>query len=395
MTSLLSQNFEQNETEHIRMLRDMLRRFVAAEMPREAAKRWDKENHFPREVFAKLAELGVMGLTVPEEFGGAGRDIVATMATIEELSKRSMAVAIPYVMAVCYAGMNLVECGSPSQKSDLLPRVAAGNLVYAYGWTEPDVGSDLASVRTTADRDGDEILVNGSKRFCSGANIADDIFTLVKSDRQAPRYQNMSILLIPRDTPGVIIEPIDGLGLKGAMTTDVTFSDVRVSADCILGGPEGWNRGWGMITGSGLDVEKLEVAALALGIASAALDDAWTYAEERVQFGKPVSTYQALRHDLATAATQLHASRLMLYNAADLANRHIRCGIETSMTKVYVTEVARDVTLRCQAILGAYGYVKDFCMERYVRDVLAMPIIGGSSMIQRNNIANWAGLSRG
>jgi len=395
VTSLLSQNFEQNESEHVRMLREMLRRFVATEMPRQAAKRWDKENHFPRDVFAKLAELGVMGLTVPEEYGGSGRDIVATMATIEELSKRSMAIAIPYVMATCYAGMNLVECGSPSQKNALLPRVAAGDLLFAYGWTEPDVGSDLASVKTTADRDGDHIIVNGSKRFCSGANIADHIFTLVRSDRQAVRYQNLSILLIPRDTPGVIVEPIDGLGLKGAMTTDVTFADVRVSADAVLGGPQGWNAGWGMITGSGLDVEKLEVAALALGVATAALEDAWTYSEERFQFGKAISTYQAVRHELASAATQLHASRLMLYNAADFANRHIRCGIETSMTKLFVTEAARKVTLCCQAILGAYGYVRDFDMERYVRDVLAMPIIGGSSMIQRNNIVNWAGLSRG
>ncbi|CAM2163382.1 acyl-CoA dehydrogenase family protein [Burkholderia orbicola] len=395
MTSLLRWNFEQNEPEHVRHLRDMLRRFVAAEMPREAAKQWDKENHFPRDIFAKLGELGVMGLTVPEEYGGAGRDIVATMATIEELSKRSMAIAIPYVMATCYAGMNLVECGDASQKETLLPRVAAGDLIFAYGWTEPDVGSDLASVKTTAERDGDEIIVNGCKRFCSGADIADHIFTLVRSDRQAARYQNLSILLIPRNTPGVIVEPIDGMGLKGAATTDVTFADVRVSADAILGGPQGWNAGWGMITGSGLDVEKLEVAALALGIATAALEDAWTYSEERIQFGKAISNYQALRHELASAATQLHASRLMLYGAADFANRHIRCGIETSMTKLFVTETARDVTLRCQAILGAYGYVRDFDMERYVRDVLAMPIIGGSSMIQRNNIVNWAGLSRG
>ena len=378
--------------EHVRMLRDTLRRFVDEHMPRQAAQKWDKENHFPRDVFAKLADLGVMALTIPEEYGGAGRDIVAAMVVIEELSKRSLAVSVPYIMASCYAGMNVVECGSESQKRTLLPKVAAGKMIFAYGWTEPDVGSDVASVRTTAVRDGDELIVKGSKRFCSGARICDYIYTVVRTDPEAPRYQNLSIVLIPPTAAGITIEPIDSLGMKGAATTDVTFENVRVPIENVLGGPSGLNQGWRMITGSGLDVEKLEVAAISLGIATAAFEDAWTYSQQRMQFGKAISAYQAIRHKLADMQTQLHAARLMMYHAAWLANNGRRCGVETSMTKLFVTEVAKGIALECQTIFGAYGYVKEVDAERYVREALLMPIIGGSSSIQRNNIVNWSGL---
>lgn len=385
-------NFE--EPEHINMLRETIRRFVEKRMPREDAANWDKQNHFPREVFDELGELGVMGLTVPEEYGGAGRDIVATMMVIEELSKRSLAVAIPYIMSACYAGMNLVECGSERQKSELLPLVAQGKLIFAYGWTEPDVGADLASVQTVITREGNELVINGEKRFCSGANICDYIYVLGRSGPKDDRYRNMSLVMVPANSPGVEITPIDGLGLKGAPTTDVRLTDVRVPIDNLMGEESGWNRGWEMVSGAGLDVEKLEVAAMAVGIAGAATDDSWDYVQERKQFGKPVSSYQSIRHKLADMRTQCHAARLMLYHAAWMANSHIRCGTETSMTKLFSTEAAKAVVLSAQDIFGAYGYVKGFDIERYVRDVLALPIIGGSSAIQRNNVVNWLGLPR-
>ncbi|MCW0200092.1 acyl-CoA dehydrogenase family protein [Sphingopyxis sp.] len=382
------------EQDHIDMLRDTIRRFVEKRMPREDAARWDKDNHFPREIFDELGELGVMGLTVPEDYGGAGRDIVATMMVIEELSKRSLAVAIPYIMSACYAGMNLVECASERQKRELLPRVAAGKLIFAYGWTEPDVGADLASVQTVIARDGDELVINGEKRFCSGANICDYIYVLGRSGPKEDRYRNLSLVMVPADAPGVEITPIEGLGLKGAPTTDVRLIDVRVPVGNLMGEEKGWNTGWSMVSGAGLDVEKLEVAAMAAGIATAATDDAWAYVQERKQFGKPIATYQSIRHKLADMRTQGHAARLMLYDAASMANRHVRCGTETSMAKLFATEAARSIVLSAQDIFGAYGYVKGFDIERYVRDVLALPIIGGSSAVQRNNVVNWLGLPR-
>ena len=383
-----------SEPEHIRMLRDSVRRFVAERMSRQAAALWDRENAFPRDVFEQLAELGVFGMTFSEKYGGTGRDIMATMTVIEELSKRSLAVAVPYIMATCYAGMNLYECGSEEQKHRLLPRVAAGQLLFAYGWSEPDIGADVASVRTHAVRHGDELVVNGAKRFCSGAAICDFIFTIVRTGPVEDRHKNLSILLIPRESPGISITPIEGIGMKGAATTDVSFTEVRVPIDSVLGGVGGLNNGWSMIAGSGLDVEKLEVAAMSLGIASAALEDSWSYAEQRHQFGKAIGNFQSIRHKLADMRTQLHAARLMLHHAAWLADHEIRAGVETSMTKLFVSETAKSIALEAQTILGAYGYVEHFDVERYVRDALLMPIIGGSSAIQRNNIVNWSGLAK-
>ena len=384
------------EAEHITMLRNTVRRFVENEMPRELAQRWDRENEYPRGVFEKLSALGVNALTVPEEYGGAGRDITATMVVIEELARRSMAVAVPFIMCSCYGGMNIEEVGSSEQKAELLPKLAEGKLLFAYGISEPDVGADVAGVRTTAERKGNggTVTINGAKRFCSGANIADYIYTVVKSDREGERYKNLSIVLIPPDAPGVTIELQNAMGMKGASTCDVTFQDVEIPVENIVGGEDGWNDGWRRIVGPGLDVEKIEVAALALGNAAAAVDDAWQYAQERKQFGKSIAAFQSVRHMLVDAKTKLHACRLMTYHAAWLLDEKKPAAVETSMAKLYVSDTAKEVVLSCQQVMGAYGYIKEFDMERYVREALLMPIIGGSSAIQKNNIANRLRLAR-
>jgi alkylation response protein AidB-like acyl-CoA dehydrogenase len=385
-------NFDEGET--IGALRESLERFVAREMPRSAAAEWDKNNHFPRDVHKKLADLGVMGLTIPEDYGGVGRDIVATMVTIEELSRRSLAVSVPYIMAACYAGMNIEECGTDAQKAELLPKIVAGDMLFAYGLTEPDAGADLASVKTRAERDGEMIRINGAKRFCSGADIADYIYCLVRTGPAEERHRNLSFVLVPPDAKGVTITRIEAMGMKGAATTDVSFDDVEVPIANLVGGEAGWNNGWRMLVGPGLDVEKLEVAAIGIGIARAALDDAWAYATERRQFGRLIGEFQSIQHKLAEMKTQVHAARLTLYQAAWLANERRPCSLETSMAKLFCTEVSKSVALECQTILGAYGYVKDFDAERYVRDALLMPIIGGSSAVQRNNIFKLAGGAR-
>ena len=179
------------------------------------------------------------------------------------------------------------------------------------------------------------------------------------------------------------------MGQKGVGgTCDVTFDQVRVPIENIVGGKEGWNNGWSKIVSTGLDVEKIEVAAMALGIARAAVEDAWQYSQERIQFGRPICHNQSVRHMLSEAKTKLEACRLMTYQGAWLADQNIEGTVQMSMAKLFVTETALEIVLDCQKILGAYGYVKDFDMERYVRDMLAMPILGGSSAIQKNNIAN-------
>jgi alkylation response protein AidB-like acyl-CoA dehydrogenase len=385
------------EPEHITQLRDTLRRFAAAEMPRELLRQWDRRNAFDPAVFAKLAALGVCGLTIDEEHGGAGRDLVAAIAVIEELSRGGAAIAGPYIHCAFYGGLNIAANGSPEQKRALLPRLARGEILFAYGLSEPDVGGDLASVTTSARRtpDGRKVVVNGTKRWCTAARIADYIYCLVRSDAEASRYRNLSFLLVPTKLAGITITTIDHLGLRYAETTDVIFEDVEVPFENVVGGDAGWNQGWRMLAGPALDVEKLEITAVTLGIATAAVEDAWHYAEERQQFGKPISGHQAVRHALVDARTKLQACRHMLYHAAWLAQQERPCSVETSMAKLFVGEIAVEIVLACQRVMGAYGCAAGHDMERYVRDVVCMPIVGGSSNMQRNNIANRLHLAGG
>lgn len=278
--------------------------------------------------------------------------------------------------------------------NELLPKLAKGEILFAYGLTEPDVGADLASVKTRVERRGDKLIVNGSKRFCTGAKYADYIYTLARSDAEAPRYQNLSLIVIPRNSAGLDISEISTIGQRGVGTTDVHFTDVEVPAANIVGGDSGWNKGWAMLAGPTLDVEKLEVSAMALGVGEGAIEDAWQYAQERVQFGKPIAAQQAIRHSLAQCRTQLLAARLMLYNAADMANRKESCTVASSMAKLFVCQEVQEVVLACQRIVGAYGCVVGSDMDRYVREALVFPIAGGSTEIQLNNIANRLGLPK-
>mgnify|MGYP000846822805 FL=1 len=377
-----------DEAEHVTQLRESVRRFVAAEMPREQARAWDRENHWPAEVHARLAALGVFGLTVPEAYGGSGPDISATMAVIEELAKRSTAIACSYIMGVCYAGMNLVESGSAAQRAELLPRLARGELLFAYGLSEPNVGGDLAAVETQARIEGDSVVVNGAKRWCTGAHIADYIFCLVRSGAREEKYRNLSIVLVPPGAPGVTIAPLGHLGIRGVETKDVTFDEVRVPLANILGGPEKWGAGWSQLAGRALEVEKLELSACALGIATAAVEDATAYAQQRVQFGRKISAHQAIRHAIAEMRTRVQAMRHMLYHAAWLADRGRPCSVETSMAKLFCCEGAAEVAQAAMRVAGAYGLSDQFDFERYTRDAISLPIVGGSSNMQKNNIAN-------
>jgi alkylation response protein AidB-like acyl-CoA dehydrogenase len=332
--------------------------------------------------------MGVMGLTIPTEYGGQGVDIPATMVVIEELARRSAAVACPYIMAACYAGMNVVESGSEVQKRAMLPKIAKGEMLFAYGLSEPNVGGDLAMVETTARREGNRILLSGTKRWCTGAQIADYVFCLARTGPKEERHKNLTIFLVPPKSRGVTITPLDHLGIRGVETNDAIFDDVELGEDAILGGPDKWNQGWRQLAGRALEVEKLELSAVALGLAEAACADAFEYAETRIQFGKPIGAHQAIRHAIADAKTKTLAMRLMLYHAAGLVQDRKPSALESSMTKLFCCEGASEVTLTCQRIMGAYGLSDLMDMERYVRDAISLPIVGGSSNMQKNNIAN-------
>jgi alkylation response protein AidB-like acyl-CoA dehydrogenase len=216
----------------------------------------------------------------------------------------------------------------------------------------------------------------------------------VRTGPPEDRRQNLSFVLVPVTAEGVEISLIETMGDRGTPICDVTFTDVEITMADVVGGEAGWNAGWGLLAGPALEVEKLGMPAMGLGIASAAVDLAWRYSQERHQFGQPICTFQAVRHVLADVQTKLLACRLMIEHAAALVEAGAPSAVETSMTKLYVGETVREIVLACQEVLGAYGYAKGMPMERYVRDVLIMPIAGGSSAIQRNNIPTLMGLPR-
>ncbi len=383
-----------DEPEHIGLLRETIRRFVEAEMPAEKRQLWDREHRFPRELFAKLAGLGVCGLTIDEAYGGAGVDLVAAVAVIEELCRGGTAAAGPFVHCAFYGGMNISENGSEQQKRALLPKLARGELLFAYGLTEPDVGGDLASVRTTArvSGDGERLVLNGAKRWCTGAEFADFIYCLVRTGPEDARYQNLSLVLVDPKGPGVTISPIEHMNLRYTLSSDVRFDDAPVPIANVVGGPGAIGRGWKMLVGRALDVEKLEISAITFGIAQAAVEEAWAYAQQRVQFGKPIAAHQAVRHKLVEVRTQLEACRHMLYHAAWLAQQGRPCSVETSMAKLFVADTGVQIALACQRVMGAYGLSEGHDMERNVRDLLGMPIVGGSSDMQKNNLGRRWGL---
>lgn len=382
------------EPEHIGMLRDSIRKMLDRHATRAQMAKWDDEDKVPRSLMDPIRELGICGMTIPEEYGGTGRDVLATMVAVEELSRRSMVIGTLYLMNACYGSMNILASGSEEQKRTMLPKFANGEILFAYGLSEPDVGSDLASVKTRAERVGDKVIINGSKRWCSGAETADYIYALVRSGEPDARYRNLSLVLIPPTAKGVTLTHIPAMGARGLNTNDVSLDNVEISIDDVVGGEAGWNNGWTRLAGPALEVEKLEVAAMALGIAAQAVDDAWEYSQQRRQFGSRICSIQSIRHMLADAQTKLAAARLMLYRGCWLADNNLPCSVETSMAKMYVCELGLDIVLTCQKVMGAYGYAKGFDMERYVRDMLLMPIIGGSTAIQKNNIANRMGLPK-
>lgn len=375
------------EPDYIVELRRQLRRFVEQKAPRDKRQLWDRTHQWPRDLFRELAEMGLCALTVPEEYGGAGRKILAAVAVIEELSRAGTFLCGPYIQCAFYGGLNISENGSPRQKADLLPKLARGELMFAYGLSEPDVGGDLKSVKTRARIEGDSVVVNGAKRWCTGADWADYIYCLVNSDPNAPRHEALSFILIPPKSTGVSTSPIEHANLRYTASCDVHFDDVRLPLDAIVGGREKWGKGWKMLAGRALDVEKLEISAMTFGVAQAAVEEAWDYAQNRVQFGKPICAHQAIRHKLVNARTRLEACRLMLYHAARLADADEACAIESSMAKLFIADTGVEIGLACQQIMGAYAMSDDYDMGRNVRDLLGMPIVGGSSDMQKNNLA--------
>ncbi len=369
-------------SEEQRILRQTVREFAEAEM-RPHVMEWDEAQHFPMDLLPKLADLGLMGIQFDEQYGGSGMSAVDYCICIEELSRVCPAIALSVAAhnGLCTAHINMF--GSDAQKQTYLPRLVKGEVLGAWGLTEASAGSDAAGMRTTATRQGECWVLNGSKNFITHGAIGGVMVVMAITDR-TKGHRGISAFVVEHGTPGMSAGKKETkLGMRASDTSEVVFQDCRVPASQMLG-----EAGQGFInTLQVLDAGRIGIAALAVGLAQGAYEAARSYAFERRQFGQPIAAFQAIQWKLADAATRIEASRLLTYRAAFMKDRGQRMTRESAMAKLYASETAVKVADDCVQIHGGYGFVKDYPAEKYFRDVKLLTIGEGTSEIQRLVIA--------
>lgn len=359
-----------------------LREFFEAEAPVSLVAEWDRDERFPAEVYAKMAELGLCGLTFGEEYGGSGADEISIAIAAEEIARAAGTVSYTWTPTVSFCARGIARYGTEEQKRAYLPEVAAGRMRLAQGLSEPNAGSDLAGLSTRAVRDGSDFIVRGQKIFTTGADTADFILAFVRTDPDAVPRRGISTLLIPRREAGVTIRPLAKLAGQGTHTCEVFLDDVRVPEENLVGE---LNRGLDIMFGL-LDGERIHVGAQGCGLGQGALDMALAHAREREQFGRPIIEFQAIGHMLADMVTELEAARLITWRAAWKLEHGIPCSLDASMAKVLGSEAGTRCATRGMQILGGYSYMIEYGMERFFREAKFMEIGGGTNQIQRNII---------
>jgi alkylation response protein AidB-like acyl-CoA dehydrogenase len=367
-------------TEEQNLIRDMVREFAENEVA-PSAKIRDEEERFDRALmFDKLAELGLTGIVFPEEYGGAGADYISYAIAVEELSRvcASTGVTLSAHLSLCANPIYLF--GNEEQKQQYLVPLAKGETLGAFGLTEPAAGSDAGGTKTTAIRDGDDWILNGTKIFITNAGDAETYVVLARTDKEAKKHHGITAFIVEKGTPGFSFgKKEQKLGIRSSPTMELIFEKCRVPASNQLG-EEGEGFKVAMKT---LDGGRIGIASQALGIAQGALEAAVNYAKERKQFDTPISRFQGVQFQLADMATQIEASRLLVYSAAYKASNGASYSQASAMAKLMASETAMKVTTQAVQILGGYGYTRDFPVERMMRDAKITEIYEGTSEVQR------------
>ena len=359
------------------MIRDMAREFCDEEVIPNAEE-WDKSGTYPLDAISKAHELGLLNVTIPEKYGGAGMSTVDEMIICEELSRGDPGFGTASYHTML-ASLPILTGGTEEQKSEYLGRVASGKLA-AYCVTEPDAGSDVQSLKTEAVRDGDEYVINGSKAWISGAGYADWFFVLAYTDKEAG-YGGLSGFIVDAETPGIELgKKEENMGQRCSDTRGVNFTDVRVPASNLVGGVE--NGGW-MNAMRAFDHSRPAVAAAAVGNARGAMEEAWTYAKERKTFGKPISKHQSISFILADMATKIEAARLLTLSAANALDSGEKATLKSAHAKRFAADICMEVTTDAVQVLGGYGYSEEYPVARRMRGAKIYQIFEGTSQIQR------------
>ncbi len=371
---------EEARSQIVNMVREFVRRDVEP-----VAAQLDRDDETPHGLIDQMKELGLFGITVPEEYGGLGLDYTTFAMIFEEISKGFMSLsgAIGTHHILTYV---LTHYGTEEQKRRMLPQLASGKMRGGLALTEPEGGTDVANLRTTADKDGEEYVINGTKMFITNGRYGDAFCLLARTDKSAePKHKGLSCFVVEKGGQGFRVgRDLDKMGYRGLDTCEISFEDFRVSADNLVGQQEG--AGFSQVM-SGLETGRINVAARAVGVAQAAFNAAIRYSQQRQTFGVPISQHQAIQLKLADMATKIQAARLLTYDAAAKKDRGERVDLESGMAKLFASEACQEVTLESMRVHGGAGYIKDSPVERYYRDAPLMIIGEGTNEIMRLVIA--------
>jgi butyryl-CoA dehydrogenase len=371
-------------SEEQKMLQESVRRF-AEEVVRPRAKEIDESGEFPRSFFDQAGELGLAGVSVPEEHGGAGMDTISYCIVIEEISRVCATSGVILSVNNSLVCDPLLKFGTEEQKKEFLTPLASGQKLGCFALTEPGAGSDPAGIRTTARRDGDDYVLNGNKIFITNGTDADVALVFASVDLEK-KHKGITAFIVPANTPGYSHGTHEfKLGVNASGTTELAFEDLRIPARYRLGEEgEGFK-----VAMSTLDGGRIGIAAQAVGIAQGAFEEALAYSQEREQFGSHLSDFQAIQFYLADMSTELDAARLLTWKAAWAKENQKRFTLEASQAKLFASEMAQRVTNKALQIHGGYGYTKEYNVERYFRDARITEIYEGTSEIQKMVIADW------
>lgn len=369
-------DFDLNEEQ--KMIQETIRKFAKEEIAPVASEN-DKNAHFPRDLFKKLAELGFMGTPIPEEYGGAGFDYISHAIVAEEIGRVDSSLRGTYSVQVSLVELPILKFGTEEQKKKYLPKLTSGEWIGCYGLTEPNAGSDPAAMISTAEEDGDYYILNGQKTWITNAGLADLAVVYAKTDKEAGA-RGITGFLVERGFEGFSTRDLhDKLGLRASNTGEILLENCRVPKENVLGEV---NHGF-KIALSTLDFGRFTVAAGCVGLAQGCIDTSKEYAKQRIQFGKPIASFQLIQQMIADMVVECEAGRLLVYRAGDLKNKQVRNIRETSIAKYYCSEMVNRVAYKAIQIHGGYGFSGEYDVERFYRDARINTLYEGTSQIQQ------------
>lgn len=375
-------------TEEQEMERQALRETLGKSCPPDYVRHCDEEKRPPREAFDSLVQAGWLGLGIPAEYDGQGGSFVDIAIFLEETGHAMVDLGLWFFRVLTYGGQAVLDSGTEEQKRFFLPKVARGELCTCFALTEPESGSDAASITTKAVLDGDDYVINGRKMFCSGLTVSDRVLVATRTDPDLPKHKGISLFLVDTKAAGLTYSVIDVLGHRSVSTTAVFFDDVRTPRSSLLGELNG---GWPLL-GRYLELERLCLSAVRTGGAAAALEEALAWAKNRHQFGQPIGKFQAVSHKLAEMAVQVEISRMLVYRYAWLLSHGLATRSDAAILKLYASEAYKSVADLGMQVMAGYGYSMESGMQRHYRDARLGTIGGGTSEIQKNIIAKELGL---